>query len=938
MAAGNVPLYAFNRGLISPLGLARTDLKRMALSAEVQTNWMPRVLGSMMLRPGTFFTGISSLGNAQPKYLPFEFGLYDLALLEFTPGNLRIIEIASASSGAVSESVLTRPAVSAAITNGTFSGSLAGWTNADQAGCLSQWAPSQMVLTGNGANYAIEYQEVTTGSPDIEHGIRIVVDQEAVTFQVGTGVGLDDLLQQTQLPPGVHSLSIVPGGNFWVQFSNASTTVVRVGGITIETAGPVVLPSPYQAADLPNIRWEQSADVMWLGCVTAPPGLPVRQVQRRGTAPNARSWSLVLFQPMDGPFRSENTGPVTLTPSGLSGEINLTASQPFFYTGHVGALFRLASVGATATDAAAGNGQFTQAIENADIGAGRTMTINIAGTFSGTVVLQRSIGAVGAWTDTGASWTAPVSATFNDNTDFNSSNVDYDNQIVYYRLGFDTGYGSGAANLTLSLQSASITGICRVTEVLSSTLATANVITQPGSNNSGALSQGSGVLTGLGSTASTSQWWEGMWSDHQGWPGAPGLFDGRLYVNGNDRITGSVAEGYASYDDTIQGDSGPILRTIGQGPVDVVNWTLPLQRLLVGTQGAEKSIRADSFDAPITPTQFTIKDASTQGSYPCPPVKIDLDGVFVQKSGRRIYRLHYSPSFFLVDYTATDLTNMVPDLAIPHGGFVMIAVQRQPDTRIHALMADGTVAVLIFDATEDEQGWVMVDMTASGGFVRDIVIQPGPLEDLVYYSVERTIGTNFYYLERWAREDECWGATVSKCADCHSTYQGAPIAVMTGMGYLGAGASVVVWADGADLGSGLTVDGSGNVALPGSYANVVCGLPYQAQFQSTKLAYAAQAGTALGQRKRIAELGLILANAHCQGLRYGPDFTRLRSLPLVASGAPVASDTVYGAFDQPAVAFPGEWNTDSRLCLLAAAPRPVTCLAAIIDMETRENL
>jgi hypothetical protein len=43
---------SFNRGLVSPLALARIDLKRLALSADISTNWMPRTLGPMMLRPG----------------------------------------------------------------------------------------------------------------------------------------------------------------------------------------------------------------------------------------------------------------------------------------------------------------------------------------------------------------------------------------------------------------------------------------------------------------------------------------------------------------------------------------------------------------------------------------------------------------------------------------------------------------------------------------------------------------------------------------------------------------------------------------------------------------------------------------------------------------------------------------------------------------------
>jgi hypothetical protein len=38
-------LYALNRGVVSRLGLARMDVKKLAMAAQTQTNWMPRVLG-----------------------------------------------------------------------------------------------------------------------------------------------------------------------------------------------------------------------------------------------------------------------------------------------------------------------------------------------------------------------------------------------------------------------------------------------------------------------------------------------------------------------------------------------------------------------------------------------------------------------------------------------------------------------------------------------------------------------------------------------------------------------------------------------------------------------------------------------------------------------------------------------------------------------------
>jgi hypothetical protein len=54
-----VAKLAFNRGLVSRLGLARADIKRLQLAAETQTNFDSRVLGAMSLRPGWGYLGSS---------------------------------------------------------------------------------------------------------------------------------------------------------------------------------------------------------------------------------------------------------------------------------------------------------------------------------------------------------------------------------------------------------------------------------------------------------------------------------------------------------------------------------------------------------------------------------------------------------------------------------------------------------------------------------------------------------------------------------------------------------------------------------------------------------------------------------------------------------------------------------------------------------------
>jgi hypothetical protein len=249
-----------------------------------------------------------------------------------------------------------------------------------------------------------------------------------------------------------------------------------------------------------------------------------------------------------------------------------------------------------------------------------------------------------------------------------------------------------------------------------------------------------------------------------------------------------------------------------------------------------------------------------------------------------------------------------------------------------------SVIILIYDPVEEVKCWIEYE---TQGTVEDIYVLPSPagqLEDTVYYVVNRTIqGATVRYVERWAFETECRGADISKCADAHATGTNSPAsATITGLGHLIA-QSVIVWADGVDQGGPYTVDSTGSIYLPVAVADYVVGLTYAAQFKSTKLAYAAQLGTALTQKKRAVRIGFILADAHAQGLECGPDFDTLQNLPLVAKGAIFDPNTVWDQFDDDPDVFPATWDSDARICLQAIAPRPMTVLAAVPDIEVRER-
>ena len=157
---------ALNRGIISRLALARIDLNRTALAAEEMTNWRPRVLGSMSIRPGSRYLG-TTRNNLLSKSFPFIYTDTDSARFEVTTGKLRVW---------ADDALVIRGTVTAAITNGTFTSNVTGWTDSDESGAVSQWQTGgYLALLGTGTTAAIRDQAVTVNEANTAHALRIIV-------------------------------------------------------------------------------------------------------------------------------------------------------------------------------------------------------------------------------------------------------------------------------------------------------------------------------------------------------------------------------------------------------------------------------------------------------------------------------------------------------------------------------------------------------------------------------------------------------------------------------------------------------------------------------------------------------------------------------------------------------------------------------------------
>jgi len=886
---------SFNAGAIGREAIARIDVPKMRMAAEIQENLLPRVIGPMVFRPGTGYL-FGTQDNLDACIIPFVFDVNTTARIELTDFSMRVI---------VNDVVVARPSVSTVVTNGDFETDLTGWTDQDEAGAVSVWVSGYLELTGTGSNRAIRTQEVTVGGGDIgvEHALRVVINDGPVGFMVGSADQEDDYVADSLLKTGEHSLAFTPTGNFFITIYSDDRSRKLVSSCTIEAAGDMTLTTPWSAADMRLVRYHQSLDVIYC----AKDAIQQRQIERRSVdIGDMRSWSLALYTADDGPFRTPNFTATTITSSLTTGHPTLTASRHIWQEEHVGALWRLTHTGQTVTAIVGGDDQWSDPIRISGVHTDgpdpRTIDVTVSGVFVATITIQIAFGDPSGWSDSDHTYTAPATDRFQDKLD---------NEIVYYRIGIVAGdYTSGSATVTLINAGGVTDGIVRIDDFISSTEVQGRVIKT------------------IGSTEATSDWAEGEWSDYRGWPGAVVIDGGRLVWGWQDRVFMSVSDAYESYDDTVEGDAGPVIRTITNGSRDGILWLASAQRLLAGTAMNEPSMRSSALDEPITPTKFNARDASSRGCAPIQAVVVDGSVVFVQRGEDRAFMLNWQAG--ATDYTSENICRANDDILSP--GVTGMAVQRNPDTRIWFCLEDGTAAVFTFEPADEVTAWTPI---ITNGEIVDISVLPGTPEDIVYWIVKRTVdGVDTYFHERMATLDQVTGGTLSRTMDSYVVYDGAPTATVS-ISHL-PHKSIVVWADGTPILNSLTTDGSGNATLDNAVSTYVAGLAYQGRFQSAKNATGTALGIPLGYPQKLDHVALIMQDVTPQGISIGRNFDTMFRLPKKPAGPTIDADDIVSEYDYRGAPFDGGWSTDARVCVKIGSPHCGKFLAMAVSCQTGE--
>ena len=277
MARVAVQLTNFTGGELSPRLDGRNDLAKYASGCKTLQNMIVYPHGSAARRPGTTFVAEVKTSSAFTRLIPFEFSTTQTYILEFGDDYIRFYK----DSGAILEANKTITAITKA-NPGVVTATAHGFSNGDT-----------VVISG------------VVGMTQV-NGKRFKVASVATdTF----------------------ALQDIDGNNV----NTTSYTTYVSGGVANRV---YTLATTYETADLAELKFAQSADVMYI----CHPDYVPKKLSRTGHT----SWTITDVEFTNGPYLDDNITAVTLSSSAhtVGTARDLTASAATFVSTDVGRLVR----------------------------------------------------------------------------------------------------------------------------------------------------------------------------------------------------------------------------------------------------------------------------------------------------------------------------------------------------------------------------------------------------------------------------------------------------------------------------------------------------------------------------------------------------------------------------------------------------------------------
>ena len=853
MARVAVQLTNFTSGELSPRLDGRNDLAKYSSGCSTLENLVVYPHGSAARRPGTNFVAEVANSTKKTRLIPFEFSTTQTYMLEFSNLKIRVFK----DNGAVLEGDKTISAITKA-NPAVVTATSHGYDNGDE-----------VLISGVG------------GMTEVNGKRFLVADKTTNTFELQDKDAVD--------------------------INSSSFTTYTSGGVSNKV---FEITTPYLEAELFDLKFAQSADVMYI----CHPNHEVEKLSRTGHT----SWTLTDVDFTKGPFLDPNTTTTTLTPSNAStGSRTITASAVTGINGGSGFL---------ATDVGrqihfnSGYGVITARASTTEI------TVNVTVAFANANAITNWY--LGAFSDTTGH---PSCVTFfeqrlafaatinNPQTVYFSKSGDYENM--------DANIGGTAADddaIIYTIASNQVNAIRFMTATRTLIIGTAG---------------GEFAVSGGGTDSAITP--TNILIKKQSNHGAANIDaisvgNATLFLQRARRKIRELAynfdvDGYVAPDMTILAEhiteGGLTQVAYQQEPNQIIYATREDGELVGLTYQREQQVTAwhrHIFGGRFGIATITVSDYANIVS----GTKITLtksDGTTVDftsttgTAGTNEFKTQTNN-----DTTATNLKNAIN----AHANFTATVSSAVVTITETAHEATGYLTIRSFDSTRltiTSEGKAMVESVA--------VIPTDDKEYQTYVIVKRTInGVTRRYVEYLNELDfDQTDNTSFNFLDSALSYSGAAVTTISGLDHL-EGQVVSILADGATH-PNKTVS-SGSITLDRSSKNVKVGLAFTSLLQTMRLDAGSQNGTSQGKTKRIYDITVRMFET--VGIEVGPNLNDMERIPFRTS-ANLMDIGIPPFTGDKEVEFRGNYETDGFIFARQTQPLPFTILSLYPRLVTNDG-
>ncbi|WP_186126356.1 hypothetical protein [Burkholderia gladioli] len=436
----------------------------------------------------------------------------------------------------------------------------------------------------------------------------------------------------------------------------------------------------------------------------------------------------------------------------------------------------------------------------------------------------------------------------------------------------------------------------------------------------------------------TWRWAFPRWRSSRGWPDLVTFFRNRLVLarSSDQAIDFSVAADYLNFQSTLFGevtaDMAISATVAADQEYNALAWLYSSDQLLIGGAGGEFICGEQTTNDVFGPDNIKISKQTSFGSRAIDPISSGSAILYVQKGGRQMLEMDYSIQSNSFD--SDDKSVQSEHLMV--GGIIQTAFQKETDSIVWCLRADGLLLGLTYNPKQEVFAWQRHPIGGPGAVVESICVLPAPTLDRseLWLIVRRTInGVTRRYVEYMERPFRAGDTQASSFyVDSGLTYNGPAKITFDGLDHL-EGQTVQILTDGATHPDRVVTGGAITLQEAGSVVNVGLGCP--CRLVTERLDAGAADGTSQGKTKRITSAVFRFYNS--LGGSYGPQNGPYDDI-LTRSGndnMDQAPPLLTG--DTDILNWPNGYDMDGVIEYRNDQPLPVTLVAIMPQVNTQDR-